>query len=75
MTDFFELAKSLSRTAARLAVDPLTRPEFVDPQLDPLEKEWLELQVGRHVDNAEAQLLLREAKLMAAFNIWSEGRK
>jgi len=68
-TDFFALASGLSRTAAKLAVDPLTRPEFADPPMHAEEKAWIEAHVGKPLTDEEAKTLLREARLWASWRL------
>lgn len=62
MNDYFDLACGLSRTRAA------NQDEL--PELDPIEKAWVEKQFGIEMTNAEAQLALRSATLEAAFQIW-----
>jgi len=67
MTDYFELMKGITREHVRKLEDL--------PIMDPQEHAWLEFMVGRKLDNQEAQLLMHDVSMFAAYSHWIDGKK
>ena len=66
-TNFFDVAKEITRGYAS------TLEDF--PPLHPDEHKWLEEKLGRKLTTKDAQLALKDARLLAAFGMWSAGRR
>jgi hypothetical protein len=67
MIDYFEVVKEIARAHQS------TLENY--PPLNPEEHRWIEEKLGRKLTNAQAQEALRDATLLAAFGMWSAGKR
>jgi uncharacterized protein YneF (UPF0154 family) len=67
MTDWFEVMKGITRAHQS------TLENY--PPLHADEHRWIEEKLGRKLTNAQAQEALRDATLLAAFGMWSAGKR
>lgn len=61
--DYFEFAKQLSRERLRQVEEQL-------PPLSAEEHRWIELKLGRPLSNDEAQQAIKDAALLASWEVW-----